>query len=462
MKVLLINPAWKVKSNNLWKKVSSCYPSLGLAYIAAVLEKGNHEVFFLDMQAENYSLEDVVQLMDDKKYAGLDYLGITATTPLINCAYQLAKVFKEKFPKIKVVLGGTHPSVLSEEVLANEYVDIVVRGEGEITMQEIVNGVELPKILGISYKNNNLVVHNADRPYIESLDELPIPAYHLMPIKKYRPAVGSYRQLPAMSIFATRGCPGQCRFCNRMFKGKIRSKSAKKIVEEIKVLHDMYGIKEISFYDDNFTVLKENLKEFCRLLKEEDMGITWSCFTRANYVDKESFKMMKDSGCHLVMMGVESGSQRILDDMNKILTLDQIKGAVKICKDVGLEVRAAYMLGYLGETKETMEQTLKFAMELDTESVQFNILTAYPGTEVWDIAKKNGWLNVKDYDYTINDFTIELPTVSRKEILDMYRTVHRRYYLRPRIIRKRVLRLRSWTNFKQELLGALAVVMHAD
>lgn len=463
MKVLLINPAWKVENkSNLWRKVASCYPSLGLAYIASVLEQDNHEVLFLDMNAENYSPSDVSLLLKTKKYSGLDYVGITATTPLINCAYSLAKIFKKRFPEITVVFGGVHPTVLPEEVLGNPDVDIVVREEGELTMKELVGGTELSKILGISYKVEGKISHNLPRQYIENLDDLPPPAYHLMPIDKYRPAIGSYKRLPAMSIFATRGCPGRCTFCHRAFKGKIRSRSARKIVDEIKILRNQYGIREINFYDDTFTALKNNVEEFCRILLAENIDITWSCFTRVNYADKKLFKLMKRAGCHQVMMGVESGVQEMLDGMNKMVTLKQIRNAVNICKQVGIETRAAYIFGSIGETKEMMEETLRFAIELDTDYAQFNILTAYPGTEVWKLAEQKGWLAVKNYDYSVSDFTLNLPTVSHEELSEMYRKAHQKYYLRPKIIWRRLMKLRSWAQIKQEVLGAVAIVMNAD
>jgi radical SAM superfamily enzyme YgiQ (UPF0313 family) len=317
-------------------------------------------------------------------------------------------------------------------------------------------------ILGISFLLEGKIIHNPDRPYIEDLDSLPMPAYHLMPIDKYRPAIGAYKRLPAMSIFATRGCPGRCTFCHRAFHGKIRSRSAKKIIEEIKYLQKHYSIKEINFYDDTFTALKSNVEEFCKIIIKEKIDLTWCCFSRANYVDKKLFALMKRAGCHQVMMGFESGVQEILDGMNKMVTLDQIRNAVKICKEVGLDTRAAYILGNVGETKEMMEQTLRFAIELDTDYAMFNILTAYPGTELWKLAEKNGWLRVKNYDYSVSDFTLKLPTVSQKEILDVYQKVHRKYYLRPKIIFRRIFKIRSWSQLRQEFLGAVAVMMHAD
>ncbi len=461
MKVLLINPAWKViNDRNMWRKVISCCPSLGLAYIAAALEQKKHEVLFLDMQAENYSPDDVLALLQGDKYTGLDYVGITATSPLINCAFKLAEVIKLKFPDVKVVFGGVHSTILFEEVFKDKHVDIVVRGEGELTMCDIVGGVELSKILGISYRVGDKVVSNPDRPNIEDLDDLPIPAYHLMPINKYGPSLGSYKRLPAMPILATRGCPGACTFCYRSFKGKVRSRSAKKIIEEIKVLQRDYGIKEINFYDDTFTALRSNVEEFCILIIEEKIDVTWSCLTRVNYVDKDLFRLMKSAGCHQVMFGVESGVQEILDKMNKRVTLDQVRKAVAICKEVGIETRAAYMIGNIGETKEMMERTFDFAVQLDTDYAQFNILTPYPGTRVWDLAVKNGWLRVKNYEYSdMGDTpTMALPTVSWEEITGFFKQLHFKYYLRPKVFWRRLIKLRSWTHIKQEAYGLWVIV----
>jgi anaerobic magnesium-protoporphyrin IX monomethyl ester cyclase len=462
-KILLINPAWKVENrSNLWRKVASCYPSIGLAYIASVLEQYGHEVVYLDMHAEGFSLADVSSFCDSELLKGLDFVGITATTPLINCAYALCEIFKQRFPDVKTVLGGVHPSVLPEEALLQRHVDFVVRCEGEFAMRDLVGGVAPRDILGLSYKDREGIHHNSDRPEIANLDNLPPPAFHLMPIKKYRPAIGSYKRLPAMSIFATRGCPGRCTFCHRTFRGKIRSRSAKKIVEDIKMLMRDYGIREISFYDDTFTALKKNVQDFCNILLEENIDISWSCFTRTNYVDESLFGLMKKAGCHQIMMGVESGVQEILDGMNKNVTLKQIREAVRICKKVGLEIRAAYIFGNVGETKEMMQKTLDFAIELDTDYAQFNILTAYPGTDLWDTAEKNGWLRVKGYNYSVSDMTLEMPFASQKDIMDMYSLAHKKYYGRPNVILRRLWKLRSWAQARQEVLGALAIFGDVD
>ena len=233
-KVLLINPSWNVETkHNMWSKIASCYPSLGLAYIAAVLRENKIYVRILDLHAEQISINQFKSefLEIIKKY---DFIGITATTPLIKNALILAKFIKSVSPSTKIVFGGVHPSVKYVETLSYDCVDYVIRGEGEFSMLELVQGKKPITIKGLSYKlSNGKLKHNLNREPIKDLNKLPMPAYDLLPIRKYRPAIGAYRKLPAMSIFATRGCPGRCTFCFRLFEGTIRYRSAEKIIEEI-------------------------------------------------------------------------------------------------------------------------------------------------------------------------------------------------------------------------------------
>lgn len=190
-------------------------------------------------------------------------------------------------------MGGVHPSIMPEEVISHSYVDFVVIDEGEETIKEIVAGKSPKEILGICYKENGRTIRNELRPLIKNLDDIPHPAYHLLPIKKYYPAPGNYKKLPAMTIFATRGCPGRCTFCYRCFRGVLRKRSARNIVDEIKTLQRDYGIKGISIVDDTFTLFKDVVVEFCNLLIDEKIDISWSCITRVDYVDEDLLKLMK-------------------------------------------------------------------------------------------------------------------------------------------------------------------------
>jgi len=456
--ILLINPTWLINNDeNLWKKIASCFPSLGLGYLAAVLERDGHKVFYLDCTAEKIALSETKERL--RQYPNIDFVGITATTPLIDSALSAAAYAKEVFPNVKVVLGGVHPSVMPDEVLSCGAVDYVVRDEGEETMLELVNGKADEEILGLSYKRGGKIIHNPPRPLIQNLDTIPAPSYHLMPFDKYYPPVGGYKRLPAMSIFATRGCPGRCTYCYRTFRGVVRKRSAENIVDEIKLLQKDYGIKEICFYDDTFTLFKDEIKKFCRIIIDKKIDLTWSCFTRVDCVDEDLLKMMKKAGCHLILFGVESADEQVLKNIKKMISLDQVKEVVKICRKIGIETRASFMIGNIGDTEETVKKTIKFAIDLDPDEVQFNVTTIYPGTEMWQWAHRNGYITCYDWSkYSMSNICFHHPNLTQEQMKYYYKLAHLKFYFRPKIILRRLFRIKSWLQLKQEIVGALALL----
>ncbi|MBN1823315.1 MAG: radical SAM protein [Endomicrobiales bacterium] len=458
--VLFIDPPWIIESDrNFWKQIGSCLPSLGMAYVAGYLEGKGFSCRIIDSTAEKYSIADLEAILRKAEFRP-KYLGLTATTPLIENALRIAEIAKRIFPNVKVVMGGVHPTVMPEEVLSSKNVDMVVRGEGEETMAEIVSGADPGKIAGISYRDGaQKTRHNPDRPLIGDLDKIPPPAYHLLPMKKYYPAIGSYKRLPAMSIFATRGCPGRCTFCYRTFFGKTRKRSARNIMEEVELLRNRYGVREIAFYDDAFTVFRKTVMEFCDLLNEKKLDVSWSCFTRADLIDEELLKRMKSAGCHLVLFGVESADEEILESINKKIDLEKVKKAVKEARKAGIETRASFMLGNPGETEETIKKTINFAFRLDPDQVHFNITTAYPGTELYEWAKTKGYLSACRWScYTMSESNINLPTVSRERLLFYYGKVHRDFYFRPRIVLRRLMKARTLDALIGEIKGAAGLM----
>ena len=458
-KVLLINPPWVIgEDKNLWKSVASSWPSLGLAYIAAVLEKAGHEVWYLDCSAQQYTVGDCARVLAgyDKD---LDFILLTATTPLINNALAIAAAAKNIFPQVKIVMGGVHPSIMPDEVVAHDSVDYVVIDEGEETMRELADGKNPAEILGLCYKENNQAIKNASRPLIKNLDDIPPPAYHLLPMDKYYPAVGSYKRLPAMILFATRGCPGRCTYCHRSFRGVVRQRSARSILNEIKILQRDYGIKEVAFYDDTFTLFKEVVREFCQTIIREKIDITWSCFTRVDHVSEELLGLMKQAGCHLILFGVESADEQILKNIKKNISLKQVQEVVKLARKLGIETRASFMFGNQGETEETIKKTIDFAIKLDPDEVQFNIATAYPGTELFNWAKERGYIKTFNWDdYNMSNVVLELPGLDRAKLQYYYELAHRRFYFRSKIILRRLWHIRSWAQLAQEIKGGLALL----
>lgn len=261
-----------------------------------------------------------------------------------------------------------------------------------------------------------------------------------------------------MSIFATRGCPGRCTFCYRTFRGIVRKRSARNIINEIKLLQKNYGIREIAFYDDTFTLFKEEIKEFCKIILAEDINITWSCFTRVDFVDDKLLAIMEKAGCHLILFGVESADPAILKNINKRISLSQVKKVVKLARKLGIETRASFMFGNQGETENSIIKTINFAIELDPDEVQFNITTPYPGTELFNFAKERGYIRSYNWDdYSISNVVLELPGLPKKKLQYYYELAHRKFYFRPKIILRRLMHIKSWEQFKQEVKGALAL-----
>jgi len=444
-KVLLINPPWHRRSGNVWKEIASCMPPLGLGYLASYLERAGVQVRILDAHAERIPSDEVPAAVSELRRAGddrYDFIGLTATSALIHSACRIAERLKAADPDTKIVLGGVHPTVMPEEVLATEAVDYVVRGEGEQTMLDLAQGEPPEKIDGLSYRADGEVVHNPDRELIRDLDSLPFPAYHRLPMEKYYPALGAYRRLPATSLLATRGCPGRCTFCYRLFGHRLRLRSGRHVADEVKLLVDRYGFREIAFYDDTFTSVRRPIMDLCRILIEERVDVTWSCFSRVDCVDEELLRAMKAAGCHQMMYGFESASPQILAKLKKRTDRSQAEEAVRLTRKVGLDIRAAFMFGSPGETKETLKETLRWAIRLNPEIAIFNITTPYPGTEMYAWAKAKGYLLSENWDdYDLATMVMRLPTIGPEEVNRFYRHAFRKFYLRPGYILNRLRRL---------------------
>lgn len=444
MKILLINPPWTIENKSIWSVIDSCAPSQGLLYIAGTLLANKHEVSIIDARAEQLDFEELKARLRSME-SPPDFIGLTATTRVINNALRSAEVCREVFPSAKIVFGGIHSTLRPEEVLANVFVDYVVRDEGESAMNELVSGKPLQEILGLSYKVSGQFIHNDRRPFLENLNTLPLLPTHLLPVEKYRPSLGAYKRLPALNLVSARGCPGHCTYCYQNFGPRIRYQTAKRLLEEIKALQKNHGIKEISFCDDTFTAVRRNVLDFCQLIIDEKVDITWSCFSRVDCIDREILQMLKRAGCHQVMYGVESADPQILLNINKRINLARVEEVVKMTKEVGINCRLAFMFGNPGETEETMEKTLRYAIKLDPDVAIFNIATPYPGTEMYNWAKKEGYLKTEDWSkYNLSQAIMELPTVSSGKVEEYYKKAFRKFYFRPGYIFRRLYKISAY------------------
>lgn len=448
--ILLVNPTYTEKSGNVWKEISSVLPPLGLAYIAAYLESRGLKPAIIDSEAERLLLEDIAGRV---RAESPSWIGITATTPMIADALRIAAECRKAAPGAKIVIGGVHASVMPDEVLSSPAVDYVVRDEGEETFYELVSGRPAESIKGLSYKSGGRGVHNAAREFIADINTLPFPAFHLLPMDRYYPARGSYKRLPAVSLIVSRGCPGKCTFCYPERLGrKLRVMSADNIIRLIGELQEKYGIREVCFYDDTFTLSKPVVREFCTKLIDRRADIAWSCFSRVDFMDKEILELMKKSGCHQVCYGVESGDDKILENIGKRIPLSRVSEVVALTKAAGIETRTAFMFGNPGETPETLRRSLDYCMKLDPDYAIFNITTPYPGTEMFKWAKRNGYLLTEDWSkYDVSTPVMKLPTVSPEQISEFYRHAYRKFYTRPSYMLKRLFKITSFREFMEKL-----------
>ena len=436
MRVCLINPPWFTKQGNIWHSVRSTMPPLGLLYLASFLEKERIDIEVIDFQASFKSWEDVERII---KYRQYDFYGITSTTAIINNAYRVSRIIKTYHPEAKIIFGGVHVTALPEEALANKEIDFVVRGEGEETLLRLVKGDPLQAISGLSYRKDKSIIHNKPDGLVEDLDDLTFPAFHKINLKLYHPAVGSYKRLPAINMLTTRGCIGKCSFCNSAHI-PLRVRSADNIFQEMKMLYEKYGIREISFYDDIFTVQPKNIEQLCDLLIGHKIDLTWSCFARTDCVTPPLLKKMKAAGCHQIMYGIETASSQILQKINKGIDQSKNKTAIELTKEAGIEVRCTFMFGNPGETVETLDDTIRYSIELDPDIALYNITTPYPGTAMFDWAKNNGYLMHQRWDdYDLGNPVMSLPTVLTPLVKKKYKEAFKKFYLRPRFIIKKII-----------------------
>lgn len=404
---------------------------LGIAYLGAVAEKEGHEVKVIDCQAEKLNYE---AFRERVRRTPSDVIGVTATTLLYRSAMKLINIGKKVHPQAITMLGGSHGTFWDKNAL-NEYpsLDVVVRREGEATFIEVLNKLQseirLKGVLGVTCRNKEgKIVRNPDRPFLEDLDYLPFPAHHLLPLDALK-RMGKV----LFPLVTSRGCVYWCDFCStvRMFGRGYRMRSPKNVVDEMEMIHNKYGINQFTFYDDAFTVNRERVVKICEKLHARKLDLVWDCGTRVDMVDRELLKTMHDAGCIAVWLGVESGSEVILDAMSKGIKLDQTRLAYKIAHEVGLMTIANVVLGFPGETEQTARATVNFVKELNPDDVGFYVATPYPGTPLYEQVKKNGWLRVMDFNkYDTAGPTFETPWLSMKQLADIRYKAYQEFYLR--------------------------------
>lgn len=451
MKLYIVNPPFKAEYGKFSResrspavtKSGALYYPLWLIYAAAYAQKMGHEVYFLDAPAKRKTEEQSLsEIQENAKGEQLFVLG--TSTPSLKSDIRFAEKLKELFPESFILLVGTHPSALPEETLGfSKAVDAVAIGEFDNTVVELANALEvgsnIASVRGICYRSGDTITRTTPMPLMKNLDELPFASQFIkehLEIKDYFFAAATY---PSIQVFTGRGCPFRCTFCvypQTMHGHAFRARSAQNVVDEFQYIAENFPtVHEVVIEDDTFTANKKRVLNICQLLVERGLNkrLKWLCNARVG-LDFETMQAMKKAGCRLIIPGIESGSQQILDNIKKGTRVELFKEYVDNAKKAGLLIHACYMVGNPGETKQTMQETLDLALKLNTDTAQFFPLIPYPGTEIYNWAKENGYIEL-DYDkYCKEDGThntvLSLPDLSTQELVEFCDYARRRYYLR--------------------------------
>ena len=419
MKITFLNPP---QPNSKYKFLGVVAPSLGIGYIAAVLEQNNYDVDVLDSSALELSYDEIGEEMLKRNP---DIVSISALTPTIGAALDAADKIKNVKPDTIVVLGGYHPTFEYENLLKEEEsIDVIVRGEGEYTMLELVQKIEsggdLKDVQGLAFiddtSEDKTIIVTPDRPPIQDLDELPFPAFHLFPMEKYKILNITTN---VATIITTRGCPMQCSFCSSAaLHGKhLRRRSYENVVDEIEMRLQEQNIDTIAFMDDTFTLDVKFVKNFCEEIKRRGLKFWWGCTSRVDTLSEELLEMMKDAGCITIFMGVESADQHTLEKLNKNITLDKTQRAFDLCRKVGIRSIASCVIGMPEDTRESIKRTIKFVKKLNPNYALYSLATPYPGTRFYNETFKKDLITVKDWTkYTLIDPVLETTECSIDEL----------------------------------------------
>ncbi len=455
MKILLIFPPARQSVTKLAKILEDRIPPLGIAYVAAALERKGHQVKIIDADTEGLDLEKLGKL-------ALGYqpqvIGISTLTPTFKKARQTARCLKKLLPQVPIIFGGPHLASFPKISLEFPEIDYGVIDEGEITICELLDALEQNKsvdqVKGVVYRKEGKIIQTKPRELIQDLDSIEFPAWHLLPMDKYWQTISREKKFATM--ISSRGCPFNCLFCDpegRLGK-KFRGRSSDNIVKEIELLYNNYGIKEIVFYDDTFTFDRQRIVDFSKLMIEKKLPVIWECRTRVDRVDEELLKIMKKAGCYRIRYGVESGNEKILQVLRKGITKEQVRKAFSFSKRYKIETFAYFMIGSPQEDKETIQDTINFVLELDPDFVIFSTTLVFnKGNDLFKWAAQKGYI-ANDYwqrfvrGEDLDPYPVlETDNLSKEEKLAYTQLAYRRFYIRPSFILKKLKEFRHPKRF---------------
>lgn len=436
MNVVLFYPrgkAWKPGADV--GHLAAVLPPLGLASIAAVLREAGHGVTLFDAALHNRVTNE--QWADRIARLAPDVVGFSALTPAFHDAYDVCLRVKDLLPDVKTVFGGVHVS-WGRELLMAEYpaIDYIVAGEGEPAFRELLAGTAPSEIPGLVHREGETA--RAARPQARDdlcvMDDLPFPAYDLLEgfPKAYNLPLFGYTRPPGTHIISSRGCVYQCSYCDRsVFRRTFRWNSPEYTFELVKYLRTDFGIRHVQFYDDLFTLNRERVARLCALLKESKLGVRFNCIVRIGHIDPELIELLKDAGCWMVNVGIESGDQELLDTHKDGLSLEDIRRDVGTLHRSGLYVKGLFMLGFPGESIESMRRTIDLAVELPLKDANVTAFTPYPGAPITQGIEQHGAFDTNWDRMDCEQFVFISREAGSRETLESLRSEFiRRFYQR--------------------------------
>ena len=445
MKVYLLNPPYLPHFGRgaRWQdsgRGGTLYYPIWLSYATSVVEQ-DHEVRLVDAPAWNWSEKEVIE--DIQKFKP-NLIVVDSSFPSLNNDIKVSEEIKQIYDDgVKIALVGPPTSQFPEEILKSKGIDIVARWEYDFTLKEVAEVIkenrDFKTIKGISHKENGKIIHNPNREFTSSddIDKIPFVSKvykkHL-DIKDYFLGQSLY---PELQIFTGRGCPNKCTFCawpQTLMGRKYRVRSVPNVLDELEWIQDNLDVKEVFFEDDTFTISKKRVLEFCRVYRERGLDIIWSCNARVDTLDLETMKEMQKANCRLLIVGYESGSEEILKNIKKGITVEQIKQFAKDARKAGLLVHGDFIIGLPGETKETIELTRKLVKKTKPEILQVSVASPFPGTEFYNWCRENGYLLTDDPNEYLDEdghqkAIISYPELTNKEMVKEVDEILKGYYM---------------------------------
>lgn len=417
------------------------FPSLALAQLAAWVRQHGYHTEIIDLHAENLQPKDANSRVADFRP---DIVALTSKTLGWPAVIEIAQMVRVAYPRAKIVCGGPHMTIYPAESLTWDCFDVAVVGDGEETFLELCDRVEsgsaLDDVPGTwARRDNGEIVQNAARPVAKDLDKYPMPAWDMLPVDRYNCLT---LLKPFATMVTTRGCPWHCGYCSQVYSDKLRFRSPELVAEEMEYLERQFGVREIVMFDETFTIGKKRMRTLAEEILKRNLKVRFNIRARVDTVDREILTLLKRAGLRSIHMGVEAGTDRMLKIMNKQITRDQTERAFRVAREVGIETRGYFMVGYYDASPADIEEMIKFSASLGLDWASYSVATALPATDLYRIAQERGYVDGDFWRrYTINGGgpipQLETETFSA-ERLRQYRTkAYLNFYMRPDLLRRK-------------------------